>query len=240
MIIVKDRLFALIYRLVAGVITLMGILATVGVFGGLSDGATTFLYYTIQSNILALGLFVYLAIKSGYDLVKHGRYGNSGYVPRLEAMVMIAITLTMCVFWGMLAPTAGEIWGYLTSFGNLSVHTFAPILTIVDYLIFTEPGHLKKRDPWLCLIIPYAYFIMSTILGFSGAVTYTGFGGEATRFPYFFIDFDQQGWFVALWVALLSAVFVGLMYLILHFDKKIKKTQILPRKTITADENQKE
>ncbi|MFA5449029.1 MAG: Pr6Pr family membrane protein [Clostridia bacterium] len=228
---IKDRLFALIYRLFATVVTIMGILVTVGVFGGITAGAKAFLYYTLQSNMLALALFIYLAARSGYDLIKNGRFGSAGYVPRFEAMVMIAITLTMFVFWGMLAPMAGEMWGYLSSFGNLAVHTFVPVLVIVDYVLFPESGHLTKRDPWLCLIIPLTYFLVSTILGFSGAVTFTGFGGEATRFPYFFIDFDQQGWFVALWVILLASIFVGLMYLVLYLDKKFKKKQILPRKS---------
>lgn len=227
---IKDRLFALIYRLIAVVVTIMGILVTVGAFGGIAASTQAFLYYTVQSNILALALFIYLVSKSGYDLIKNGRFGSAGYAPRLEAMVMIAITLTMLVFWGMLAPLAGNMWGYLSSFGNLAVHTFVPILVIVDYMLFPDSGHLTRRDPWLCLIIPYTYFLASTILGFTGAATYTGFGGEPSRFPYFFIDFDQQGWFVAVWVILLTAIFVGLMYLILYLDKKIKKKQILPQK----------
>lgn len=233
---IKDRLIALIFRAAATIEALFGILVTCGVFGGASAGATMLMYYTVQSNIIVLGLFLFLTGKTAYDLAKFGRYGSASYAPRLEAMFMIAITLTMVVFWGMLAPTAGDAWGYIASFGNIAVHTITPILMILDYVFFTESPHLKKQDPWLCLAIPYAYFLFATIMGFSGAVTYTGFGDTVTRFPYFFIDFDLQGWFVALWVLLLTGVFVGLMYLLKYLDGKFKKPQLLPRPQKDASE----
>jgi hypothetical protein len=220
----NNRIFALCYRLIAFILCLIGILYTTGAFSGEIQW-TMFLYYTTESNILVLIMFGLLAVKTARDLKRNGAHGPASYCERLSAVIMLAITVTMLIFWGLLAPYIHgemELWAY----SNQQLHTFTPLFMIFDHFFFAKPGRMKRQDPWLFALIPFAYFMQATILGFSG-VWYSVPGIEPARFPYFFINFDLLGARVFLYVAAITIFFVGFAYLMLWYDgKRASKRQL--------------
>lgn len=227
---IKNRFIALISRCVCFIICFFGIIDTMGAFGGRFSGASL-MFYTVQSNILVLLMFGLLIFKTSVTLKNEGADGSAGFFPRLSMICSIDILLTFGVYWIMLVPqqfamTDGGM--NLWSFSNLAVHGITPLLMLADYIFFTESGHLKVKDIFLCAVYPLFYVVLSTIAGFSGYVYFNSDNGPV-RFPYFFIDYDQQGGLVAVYIIALLAVFFLLGFLLYLLDKKVKKPVLFPR-----------
>jgi hypothetical protein len=214
-----NRIFALCYRCAALVACMIGVLDTMGVFRGTVNGEML-LFYTTESNVLVVLMLGVLLIRTALDIKNNGTVGSASYYERLSAIVMLAITVTMLIFWVLLAPTMTDI-GYLLSYSNLQIHLVTPLLMIFDYFFFAVPGKLKKQDPWFFALIPLVYFAQATILGFSGYV-YSVLSREGIdkHFPYFFIDFDQLQGGVFAYVFAILVFFVGLAYLFLWYDHR--------------------
>jgi hypothetical protein len=224
----QNRLFALCFRSAAFLLSLAGLLSLLSL--DISRTGSMLLYYTNQSNILVIAFFGVLVYKTAVDLKNKGKTGDSSYFERLSAAIMIAISVTMLVFWVLLVPAsfsmmdaASESSFSFFSFANLQLHLFTPLLMIADYILFTKRGKLQKYDPFLFTLIPIAYFIQATILGFSGVIYRADPVNGDARFPYFFIDYDQSGGMVAVYVLVIAAFFIGVSYGILYLDKKYAK-----------------
>jgi hypothetical protein len=215
----NNRIFALVYRSIAFILCLIGVLDTTGVFKGTFNGEML-LFYTTESNVLVVIMFGVLIAKTAIGIRREGTTGPSSYFERLTAIVALAITVTMLGFWLLLAPTFGDP-GFLFSYLNLQIHMISALLMLFDFFFFAAPGKLKKQDPWFFALIPLAYFAQATILGFSG-VTYEVLakdGGPAPRFPYFFINYDESGALVFVYVVGMTVFFMGLAYLLLWYDR---------------------
>jgi hypothetical protein len=224
----NNRLVALGYRTVAFVAALIGLLNTLGVFRGEVNGEML-LFYTTETNVFVVLIFALLLIRTALDIKNKGTDGPSSYHERLTAIVTLSISVTMLVFWFLLAP-AFESLDYLLSYSNLQIHLITPLLMIFDYFYFAEPGKLKKQDPWLFALIPLEYLAQATILGFAGFVydVLSKEGTEVHNFPYFFIDYHQlQGWVFA-YVAVIFLFFIALAYLLLWFDHRRARRRLTP------------
>ncbi len=221
---IKTRWVVLVWRIAAFSLVLCGLLYRLGAFAGGFE-AESLLYYTFQTNLLVLLLFGYLVIRTALDMPYGGKAGNVTYSPRLHGAVTLSITLTFLVYWIALAPFDER---KLFEFGNMSVHLITPLLCIADYIIIQEDGGLKKIDPFLFAIIPFVYFVQATIAGFCGVV-YRVENGAAVRFPYYFMDYDKFGGWVAPIVLAITAAYIGLGYSMLLLDRKWKKPTLLPR-----------
>jgi hypothetical protein len=212
-----NRIFALCYRFVALVLCLFGVLSTVGVLKGRFNGEML-LFYTTESNVLVLVMFAVLLGKTIASIKNSGIRGPSSYCERLSATVALAISVTMLIFWLLLAPTITDRT-FLMSYLNLQIHLFTPLLMLFDYFFFAVPGKLKKRDPWLFALVPFAYFVQALVLGFAG-YTYNTMGEQGRHFPYFFLDFYDLGIWVLAYVSVILVLFAALAYLMLWLDHK--------------------
>jgi hypothetical protein len=216
----NNRLLALVFRAAAFVACLIGVLDTTEVFRGGLNGEKL-LFYTTETNVFVTAMFALLLVRTALDLKAKGTIGPSSYHERLSAIVMLSITVTMLIFWLLLAPVVPDP-SFIVSYSNLQIHLVAPLLMIFDFFFFSVPGKLKRQDPWLFALIPLAYFIQATALGFSGftyAILAKG-DGQIHHFPYFFLDYYQlQGWVFAYGLAIL-AFFVAFAYLLLWFDHR--------------------
>ncbi|MDR0697461.1 MAG: hypothetical protein LBF68_08035 [Christensenellaceae bacterium] len=224
-IIKNNRITAIVFRGVAIILCLFGLLDGMGLFSG-GTNATALLYYTNQSNILVLGMFIVLIIFSLKDVTKNGIKGSSSYCERATGIIMLTISVTMIIFWLVLAPVmiaGGMGTSYMLSFANLQLHLITPLLIIIDYFVFEKPGMMKKQDPWYFAAIPLLYLIQATILGFSGVVYSTLENGEVQHFPYYFLDYNTLGWKVGVYIVVVLIFFVSLAYGLLFFDKKRAK-----------------
>ena len=199
---IKNKAFALVYRVAALLFAIAGILSLLGVFSGEWHGTTLF-FYTAQSNLLAVVMFALLI--AGTIKGIRGKSGDACYYPRFSMVVVIDILVTFFVYWILLAPTfeGMEQW----TFFNLSVHAITPLLCLIDYILFTRPRHLKYRDVYAVIIYPICYVVFATIAGFAGQTYYTGPDGAPVRFPYFFFDYDRIG-------VAMSLVYIGALIVI--------------------------
>ena len=218
---IKDKRAALAFRIAATLIAAAGLLDLLGVFGGaFHPGAL--LYYTAQSNILVIVLLVILSARTAAGLI-NGAGITPSYYPRFEMICVIDILLTFCVFWVLLVPyMAGEY--YLWTFSNLAVHAITPLLCLLDYMLFSESGRLKRRDIFYVAVFPICYVVYSSIIGLSGYVySISQADGKPVRFPYFFFDFDRIGALAFAYIGGLLVFFFGIGWLFYHLDSKVRR-----------------
>ena len=228
---IHDRRIALYYRLSSLIFTLIGLLAVMNVFAG-EFNPSLLMYYTTQSNILALILFVLLFVRTLKGLRTEGRLGTAGYFARFEMVVVIDILLTLFVFWILLAPDLFTMNGSFrpSQFSSLATHLITPLLCLVDYVLFTDSGHLRYLDVYLVLVYPLVYMVGSSIAGLLGYVYRVNPDGAPVRFPYFFYDFDRIGAQSLLYIGALVVFFLLLSHGFYWLDKKVKKPVLIPIK----------
>ncbi|MCH4201473.1 MAG: Pr6Pr family membrane protein [Bacilli bacterium] len=208
----------LIVRFAEVIISWLGIIISLGIFEGKLRG-NMLLYYTNQSNIICAVVFTALLI---YTL-KHYRqdnYQSSPSLTRITFLAAIWITVTMLVYWVMLVPYIAPNVAY--NFLNIVVHAIVPILMIGEYLFFSLKGSVTKSDLLLSLSFPFIYLVFSFIVGFGNIFTYQYSGGETTRFPYFFMDYDKVGLWMIAYILALFAFFFGIAYLARIYNIKNK------------------
>jgi uncharacterized membrane protein YhdT len=201
----------------------------VNVFGG-GDPLLRLMYYTIQSNILALFMFGLLLIKTIRCYVQEGKYGETGFFARFEMVCVIDLLLTMLVYWVLLAPGAfnmGSEYAVFT-FANFSVHLLAPLFCLIDYILFTESGHLKYRDVYAIVIFPFFYLALTSAAGFMGYVFRVSPDGKPVHFPYYFYDYDEVGLKAFLYIGILIFIFLVFAHIFYLLDKKLKKPLLYP------------
>ena len=212
------------FRSIALIIATAGFLDMLGIFSGeLRLG--TLMFYTMQSNILAIVLFAMLTLRTALGL-RYEKTGSAGYFARFEMICVNNIMLTFLVYWVLLAPILFTMVGEYSmwTFDNLAVHAFTPLLCMLDYILFTQPRHLKYRDVYCICIFPLAYMAATSIAGLLGYVYFTSAAdGLPVRFPYFFYDFDRIG--------VLSLAYIGAMvvfcllagHVFYYVDRRLRK-----------------
>jgi hypothetical protein len=227
----RNKIFAMIFRLFALLFSIWGILAITGVFKN-AFNPVALLAYTIQSNILTAIFFGILLTRTVLCVMSKKNHPSSiekpyGFFPRLSAFVSVAIFVTMVVFWLILAPSfQGANMIRLLALDNLAVHLITPLLMLIDYILFTERGKLKKYDPLLCAIIPYAYLLEAMTLGLTHTVKYDSLGIHS-YYPYMFLDIDRFGAWVILMILAITLFFLLIIFVWRRFDNKLgHKTQI--------------
>lgn len=138
-----------------------------------------FAYFSIVSAIVAGGLSLYSAyvLATGQDETK---FHNIARLSLAAAMVIVGV-----VYHALLADAApdardvGYVWPVLP---NQIIHTYAPILIVIDYLFSIKSPKLRLRASLWVAIFPLAW------LGFSvvrGLVT--------NWWPYWFINPNEEG-----------------------------------------------
>lgn len=146
------------------------------------------LFFTIQSNILILLITIwYLLFK------KHGHFFNLLYLAST-----IAISVTGIVFYAVLLPDFVRSGRMMDAFSisNITLHMITPIVAILNFIL-NNKMNLKAKDS-LCGILPeLIYFVAFIIfdLVYTGEKLFMGSNGVPTNFPYFFLDYHQNGIF---------------------------------------------
>lgn len=216
----QNKRIALCTRTASAVFVLVGILSMGGLFRG-EWRWSTFMFYTTLSNALVLVMFVYLAFSTAASIRRDGAYGPLRRGASFEMVCMADIILTFVVYWVLLAPTfpAEGRW----RFDNLAVHGVTPLLCVADYVLYTPPDSLKYRDVYGVLIFPLLYFAETSVAGFARYVYAREPSGRATRFPYFFLDYDRIGVMVFANVAVLLLVFLALSHALYFLNRRPRK-----------------
>ncbi len=226
---IKNRYVSLVYKIIAILFCIAGQIMTLGIPQGRFE-AGQFLYYTNQSNILCMIYLICAAVFVSKQIKKDGKYGPATFAPSFKGAVILAITVTLLIYWGMLSGTDfsmydGEIINGMTfefkfwQATNRTVHLIVPVLTVFDWVLFDPNGVFKKRDPIIWTSIPLIYYCFSLIVAKTGYTFWSG-----SHYPYFFIDSDKLGWAkVAMYVVLLGVGFIILGYIYCGIDKLLGK-----------------
>ena len=214
---INNKKFAFVFRVASFIIAAAGLLDLMGVFQGKLYTGVLF-YYTAQSNIFAIVLFVILSVKTLTGLRNDSDFGAC-YFPRLLMICTVDVLLTFFVFWILLVPQlAGTL--PLWTFSNLAVHAITPLLCLADYILFVKPNRLKYRDVYYVTIFPLCYVAVSSILGLTGHVYGRAADGLPVRFPYFFFDFDRIGLFALVYIGGIVVFFLIISHIFYYFSKR--------------------
>jgi hypothetical protein len=203
---------ALIYRILLAVVALTGIIFNL--IG--RDILETFIFFTIQSNTLAL---IIITVNLVFMIKKKAMHEKAPILLTIKAIITMNLLITFIGFHFLLRPTmiGDDPDGYLTSVENILLHYVVPIMMIIDYLIFDPKGYLTIKKVPLFLIYPYAYLIFAIVRAtFGGVIEAVG-----SRYPYFFLDVDYLG-FGIIYYVLGMTVFFGLLGVIFTLiDKRL-------------------
>ncbi|PRB70390.1 Pr6Pr family membrane protein [Arthrobacter sp. MYb213] len=205
----SHRWVALTYRIVALIIVGMGIIRISKVFSA-EPVWNSFLFYTVQSNLLCLIWLMILISRTLRDLRQAGPRGASVPSTRWAAAVTMSITVTLLIYVLVLAPSDFVQSGDYVPFSltDTLVHVVTPALLILDWLFFVPKGTLRPRDPALWLLIPLVYVIFALVAGGLGAEFF-----PAVHYPYPFMDVSQHGYPRVI----VNALFMGVALLIVGY-----------------------
>lgn len=206
-------------------ISLLLALAIIGILGialtalstDFMGGAAVFLYFTVQSNIFIILMALITLVDEVVSIFTKKSFMNQVLL-YIKFSATIAITITFIVFFTMLAPLLGP--DYLLSFNNFSLHAIVPIIAIVDFILFDTKINLSYPKSLFGCIPPLCYMVF-VYVGVPLKFQY----GENLKFPYFFLDYETNGFFfekglgIIFWIFILLIGISGLCLLFCLFIK---------------------
>ena len=143
------------------------------------------------------------------------------WLPVCKGALVMAMAITGITFHLFLA--AGDFnMGPTQLITNHLLHTAAPLLTVLDWLLFDEKGHYRRFEPFLWGIFPAAYFVYTMIRArVSSFRFYNG-----SPYPYPFMDVDALGWGKVLLIFLaMAAAFLALGYVLVWIAHLLARRQ---------------
>lgn len=178
-------------RLAAGLVALVAwaglavqLEASLGLTGGDAAAALWAMlrYFTVLTNGAVALIFTGIAF---------GRTWTAS--PFLAGGVTLAILLVGIVYalllQGLLSLSGGA------ALADLLMHKVTPVLVALWWLAFAAKGGLTRRDPWLWMLYPLAYFAYALARAAADGL-----------YPYPFVDASALGWPRTVLNALLVAV----------------------------------
>ena len=222
---------ALIFRIVAFIISLTGIIMHLSAGRFMSEGFMikhNMAYFTIQTNIFISVLFLILIIKTLVNRKNTDKIKIAVINPVIHTGLTFYITITMLGFWVLLAPTTGINSSPYIFCSSMLLHTVTPLLAIADFLIFVPHGRLVKKDVLKWLVYPAVYLVFVFIYSKTITEPYYSFNINGTKFdlmyPYPFLDaafMGVKGVIIAVIVLIILFALLGLLYI--WIDKKLGK-----------------
>lgn len=173
-------------------------------------------YYTNISNLLILLFFAYLL----YLSIRGIPLSQKHY--RLKACFTICITLTFLVYHFLLAEDSTPAEFYTIK--NITLHYIAPILVIIDFIVFDQRKMYTILDPVYWTFIPILYLIFSLVKGIVFRIPIPD--EEHTPFPYFFLNITKYGIKTVATYCIVILVFYLFTGYLMYALKNIGKSKI--------------
>lgn len=172
---------------------LIKIIALIASIYGMLQSLDGWLFLTFFTNLSNIFIDTMLFIFIIYDLKK------AKYIPQgmylIKFMATISITLTFFVYMLLLAPTNshGFIGAYLNNgAGSLCVHFITPVLSIIDFLLYSENYIPSEKHVYYSVVPPLVYVGFIVVLG---QVFHIRWYGDMLA-PYNFLNYGAStGWF---------------------------------------------
>lgn len=189
-------------------------------WAGLATGTSSLVYFTVDSNVLALGYY----LGALYWMAR--RATAAAPAPRLRGAVVLYTTITGLVAHFVLQHGASPLPGLLDGPDRLGrwseflLHYLTPALVLLDWLLLPPRNASRWRDVplWLCFPIGYAAVVLVR-----GAL----FPQFPQRYPYPFLDPTGGYGAVAREIVVLTAEFVILALAVVALDRL--GTRLRPR-----------
>lgn len=172
-------------------------------------------YFTMISNFAVLMFFIIQIFCEILKIPKKKIY----YI--LKLILLTNILITMFAFQFVVRPYVSRHTNYSSlNMRDTMVHLVIPIMTLFDYLLFDEKGKFSFEYIQYSAASPIGYLTFCFIYAKCGG-TFTAFK-QISKYPYVFMDFDSLGNFAYMGCALTLLVFLGMAWLLVFIDKKLK------------------
>lgn len=169
--------------------------------------ANFFSFFTIQSNLLVLGVAVSLVLLADRD-------GPFWRIARLDALICISVTCLVDLT--VLRPhhhLAG--WSNVT---DLGLHVVTPVLAVLGWLLFGPRPRLGWGTLAWSLVFPLAWLAYTLIRG-----------AIVKWYPYPFIDVISHGYArVALDCLMVAVLFVAFATAFVGLDRRLPTAPVQP------------
>lgn len=155
---------------------------TIGVRGIPGKALDFFLFFTEDSNLAAVAVFVIGAVM----LLRHGVRTPSVHWVTARLTVTSAVVLTSLgdnlLLRGTVPPAAVIPWA------DTSLHIVAPALVLLDWLLGPDRRRVRVSTVGTALIAPVIWLVVTMLRG-----PFTGDQASSARhyYPYFFLDPDH-------------------------------------------------
>ena len=162
-----------------------------------------FAYFSIISSILA---GVVLTV-SGLTLLQGKDEGERVHTYRLIATVsMIIVGVVYHALLGDSAVDPRDIGYQWPVVPNLVIHTYAPILIVVDYLLSIKGYKPSWKKAWWVVVYPLTWLAFSLVRGLLDG-----------WWPYWFINPNSEGGVVGMltYVLIIATAFIALGFIVL-------------------------
>ena len=176
---IKNMRLSVIFKLSLVIAAAIAILIQVEPFSG-NPRWSSLNYYTLMTNVLCLVYFF-------AAMIYEGQSGGT-LLPTLKGAVVLGITITGLVFHFLLSGSYGAQGAMAWS--NILLHYVVPIMSVMDWLLFSDKGHYSLKSPFLWILLPDVYFVYVQIRVMLGA----SLGSGGNRYIYPFINVDALGW----------------------------------------------
>lgn len=203
------RGFAGVSILVALVISLVGQLMNSEIPTYFGRILGYFSYFTEYSNILVMLWFINKSF-----LGEKIKFLN-------KKTVRGALTLYICIAGLVFFLILNKAWNQqgIEKLESYTLHGFAPIAFVVDWLLFSEKGIYKYKDIIIWVVFPIVYLFWALFIGNLIGV-----------YPYPFLDLNVIRFNEFLnYLVYLIIGFIGFSIIIVTFDKILFKLQSLKR-----------
>ncbi len=163
-------------RLAFGLLGLSAVVTEVAVLIGQERfvPANFFSFFTIESNIFAAGVLLYMTLGA-----RKWPYAHIGFVRGAATLYMVITGIVFSVLLAGLDP------GVLTAvpWDNTVLHYIMPIVMLVDWLLDPPRQYFGPKHVLLLLVYPMVYVAYSLVRG-----------GLVGWYPYPFLNVEQSGW----------------------------------------------
>ncbi len=212
----KNLVVQLVFRVVLCCVSFLACLLSLRVFyagkGGNAMSWEILKYYTNLSNYCVFAVSIAVTVATFRRVLRGEREGYNTVMRTFKFMTVVMILVTFLVVIFLLqSPLEADYW---LNLGNMSYHFLAPLLFILDYLLFDEKCTISVFAPLYGFLPPLVYVCYIMLLG---AVI------PNFEYPYFFLDAATLGYGgVCLWVLGLLGVFAVLGYLLWLWNRIVK------------------
>ena len=211
----------IIFELLIVLIGVSGIIRHSGLLTG-TVRKDFFRYYTNLSNLLVVMFYMFrtvIRIRRSYD----GFYGKIVFSEIWFYSVTMCIFLTFGIFHFVLypqlkkSPSGSHEFKFLHSLSNYCVHYIIPLLSLLNWFLFSDKMALQYFWAVIWTIIPLIYVVYAQILGAKNMII----ENTESAYPYDFMDTKKHGWKIVLRNCVIVMIVFVISGLLLIFIRKM-------------------